>query len=99
MDVGTGYFGRIHLATESLVSVPFVRALTALASDYSGPVAASEPFASFEQMSSDLQAVPVSEDDFWGIGLLNSTFDLEDWSTFSRTSPMDPILADTEVAS
>lgn len=87
MDVVTGYFGRIHIATDSLVSVPFVRVLTSLAGEHSTQAASDPLLPSADQLDAEAHFLPGSSDDFWSFGSLDNSFDLEDWSTFSRTSP------------
>jgi hypothetical protein len=89
MDIATGYFGRIHIATDSLVSVPFVRVLTALASEHSTRAAFSPMLPPIDQLDEGAQFLRGSDVDFWNFGALDNAFDLEDWSTFSRTSPGD----------
>lgn len=92
MDVGAGYFGRIHVATESLISVPFVRILTSLASQRAAYVPADRFIhtAAEGAINTGLPAVTANDDDFWGLDLLGGNFDLEDWGTFSRMSPNEP---------
>lgn len=88
MDVATGYFGRIHIATDSLVSVPFVRVLTSLAGAHFIQAASGPSLTSTDQFDAEAQFLPGFFDDFWNSGSLDdNSFDLEDWSTFSRTSP------------
>jgi hypothetical protein len=87
MDVATGYFGRIHIATDSLVSMPFVRDLTSLASEHATRAAVVPALPSVIQTDTEAQFLPRSNDDFWSFGPLDNILDLEDWSTFSRTSP------------
>jgi hypothetical protein len=87
MDVATGYFGRIYIATDSLVSVPFVRVLTSLAGEHSIQAASGPSLTPADQSDAEAQLLPGSFDDFWNFGSLDNSFDLEDWSTFSRMSP------------
>jgi hypothetical protein len=87
MDVVTGYFGRIHIATDFLVSVPFVRVLTSLAGEHLIQAASGPTLTSADQFDAGAQCPPGSFDDLWIFGSLDNSFDLEDWSTFSRTSP------------
>jgi hypothetical protein len=92
MDVGAGYFGKIHIATESLISVPFVRVLTSLASQRTAQVPVDPSLhTTAEVINTGLPAVTANDDDFWGLDLLGGSFDLEDWGTFSRMSPNEPM--------
>ena len=90
MDVCVGYFGRLHIATDSLISAPFVRVLTSLASQHATQVAAIQSAQATEDANAGLHTVTGADDDFWGLDLLGNNFDLEDWGTFSMTSPGEP---------
>jgi hypothetical protein len=90
MDVGAGYFGRIHIATESLISVPFVRVLTSLASQHASNMPADQSLQTTEGINADMDTAPGADYEFWGLDLLGGNFDLEDWGTFSRMSPNEP---------
>jgi hypothetical protein len=85
MDIGTGYFARLRLATDSFISMPFAGAITSLA--YQSVERA------VQEVNISMSALPALEglgDDFWpqsGIVDDSNLFHLEDWSTFSRTSP------------
>jgi hypothetical protein len=93
MDVCVGYFGRIHIATESLISAPFVRVLTSLAGRQAAQVAAVQSAQATEDADTGLPAVAgADDDDFWGLDLLGNNFDLEDWGTFSLISPDEPAI-------
>jgi hypothetical protein len=91
MDVAAGYFGRIHIATDSLVSMPFVRVLRSLASDHAARAAVDQSLQLDRQLSTGSQPITGPDEDFWGFGSLDNAFDLEDWSTFSRMSPNEPV--------
>ena len=88
MDVAAGYFGRVQIATDSLVSVPFVRILRSLASDHNTRVAIDQSFQLTEQLNDGPPPDPNNE--FWRLSSFDNAFDLEDWSTFSRMSPNEP---------
>jgi hypothetical protein len=90
MDVGAGYFGRVHVATESLISMPFVRVLTSLASQRASHVPAARSIRTTEETATGLDPILGTDDAFWGMDLLGGDFDLEDWGTFSRMSPNEP---------
>ncbi|KAK3678483.1 hypothetical protein LTR78_001780 [Recurvomyces mirabilis] len=80
MEIGTGYFGRIYVSTDSLISVPFVRTLTTLVAERSAPLHARD------DLTSNQQGI---DDEFSRLGGADSTLDVEDWCTFLRTSPAD----------
>lgn len=84
LDIGTGYFARLGIDTEFALHVPFVRAITSLAYGLEGPTHHQEPV-----VQSDVIEVPNLGEDFWQTNLLDADalMQLEDWSTFSRTSP------------
>jgi hypothetical protein len=90
MDVAAGYFGRIHIVTDSLVSLPFVRVLRSLASDHAARAAVDQSLQLNMQLSAGSQPILGPDEDFWGFGSLGNAFDLEDWGTFSRMSPNEP---------
>ena len=73
LDIGTGYFARLSLDTGSLVSVPFVRAITSLIYSY-------EPTTLDIPLHEHLQ---LTQDD------ADAMLHLEDWSIFSRASPAE----------
>ncbi|KAF2214723.1 hypothetical protein CERZMDRAFT_95115 [Cercospora zeae-maydis SCOH1-5] len=84
MDIGTGYFARLGLDTDFSPSAPFVRAITSLAHDFEGPVRDHDG-----PTRGDVVSVPNLGEDFWQSTILDADalMHLEDWSTFSRTSP------------
>jgi hypothetical protein len=90
MDVAAGYFGRIHIVTNSLVSMPFVRVLRSLASGHVARAAVNQSLQLNRQLSAGPQPIPGPDEDFWGFDSLDNAFNLEDWSTFSRMSPNEP---------
>ena len=90
MDVCTGYFGRIHLSTESLVSVPFARSLVSLANGQS----AHETIEQLADVDGDAvgqnaQATIGLDDTFWDFNSSGGAFDPEDWGIFLRTTSFD----------
>jgi hypothetical protein len=87
MDVAAGYFGRMHIVTDTLVSVPFVRTLTYLAGEHSTRAIVDAPLQPGSQADVGEQLLLGPGDVFWTFASLDDTFELEDWSTFSRTSP------------
>ena len=83
MDVATGYFGRLQLATESIVALPFARSLTSLAYGLNvGPVPASMdsyrsslyPETNTSLAAQDNLCTPSNDSAEFAI-------DFEDWST------------------
>jgi hypothetical protein len=86
MDVGIGFFAKLHLSTDSLVSVPFARALTSLLSDRS---LQSSRETQVDQTRIVLESVLGPTDHFFSLDVPDGIFDMEDWSTFSRASPVD----------
>ncbi|PIB02544.1 hypothetical protein CB0940_00175 [Cercospora beticola] len=85
LDIGTGYFARLGIDKEFALYVPFVRAITSLAYGLEGSTHHQEPI-----VRSDAIEMPNLGEDFWQTSLLDADtlMQLEDWSTFSRTSPV-----------
>ncbi|KAK5739936.1 hypothetical protein LTR17_005032 [Elasticomyces elasticus] len=89
LDVGTGYFARLHLATDSLKLHPFARAIGSLAYDFERPSPSEPTLDRAHGTFTDMSSLTELGDDFWQAGM----FQLEDWSTFSRASPAEMPLA------
>jgi hypothetical protein len=87
MDIGTGYFARIRLATDSLVSTPFARSITSLAYQFEGDTGLA-----VDDDGARIGTTPITELDetYWQPDLMDVTrmFHIEDWSTFAHTSPV-----------
>ena len=84
MDVGTGYFGRLQLATESVVTIPFARALTTLA--YGLDLESLSTFRQPTAQPTDTGVCALTEHETHGnicefTDLNGALMDFEDWST------------------
>ncbi|KAK4623535.1 ABC-transporter-regulating transcription factor [Fulvia fulva] len=86
MDIGTGYFSKLGLETDFLISVPFVRAITSLAYGFEESTLATNLHNHQHLAQGGMNASQSLGADFWNVGILDAEtmVHLEDWSTFPR---------------
>lgn len=71
MDIGTGYFARLSLDTGSLVSAPFVRAITSSIYGYETTTLNARLNEHTQLAQNDTNATQALDEDFWQAGLLD----------------------------